>query len=333
MNIKTAINKTAEEIKSFRSSASESLKKFWKPEKVYIIPNLFAVIWAGSSLYMYILYFLSANIAVLVLSVFMTAFWIFDMLYTNTLCKQLSLHLQNADFTADVPSEVSIKLENFQELQSVEIFSEGHTAEPKVFFFSPERQKSADPKNLSIPVKVSARTHLRRIRFRLSIRSVIGFFICWKYTDVSCDIHIWPKSVLHLESSQVRNLEDLSAKGSFLQGNEDFYEYKNYAEGESPSRIDWKVFAKRNQKLSKHFSAEGRPFQFIDWNNLSPSLSFEDRMETARALLELYMEKGRICFLKIPVRKEDISVKNRLDLAETLNLFSEASEEEWRNKG
>lgn len=329
-NIYNIINKLSKKIEWISLSASEIFRKFWKPDKVYIVPNLFGIIWAGSSLYMYILYFLSSNSPVLVLSVFMTAFWIFDMLYNNTLCKNVHLSLQNTDFTADIESEIHIRFENFQEIQSIEIFSDGYSKEPKVFFFNIENKTADDLQNLTVPIKAPARTHLTQIRFRVSIRSVIGFFICWKYMDVLCDIHIWPRSVLHISSAEFRNLENLSGERK-LHGSEEFYEYRNYMEGDSLSRVDWKVFARRNQKFTKIFNAEENVFLLINWKMTHWPLGFEEKLETVRALLEFYITRDRICILKVPVRKEDILIRNHLDLIQVLNLFSEASEEEWES--
>lgn len=97
-----------------------------------------------------------------------------------------------------------------------------------------------------------------------------SMFTAWKYVKNTCEFFVYPKPIgrdLDLERTQARG--------------HDFSGHKIYEPGDSIAHIDWKAFARGNQRELpvRQFKDSGESEILIDWGTLLPeSLDFEARL-------------------------------------------------------
>lgn len=107
--------------------------------------------------------------------------------------------------------------------------------------------------NLSLPL--NQKRGIYKIK-RLGLETLYPYslFNAWKYEITDNEIYIYPKPFgADLPSEWIK------------ANNEDFSGHKKYVDGDSVSRIDWKVYSKTNDLYIREFKDSNRPQIHIDW--------------------------------------------------------------------
>lgn len=124
----------------------------------------------------------------------------------------------------------------------------------------------------------------------------LGLFISWSMLDFSHQITVYPSPIQIKEhQSNLSKLND--DKKSYLNrieksaGNDDFFELKNYVEGESQASIAWKQLARGQGKLSKHYNSNLGSLHCLKLSEM-PSSFIEDKL-------------SNLCFLILELTKKD----------------------------
>lgn len=102
---------------------------------------------------------------------------------------------------------------------------------------------------------------------RLMLQSVypLGLIRAWTYVYFDMDIWVSPKPI-ECERNALNRIGGDGYEAHALSGQEEFFELKNYVQGESLSRVSWSHLAKGQGLLSK---------QFIDFSAEQDALDYE----------------------------------------------------------
>lgn len=102
---------------------------------------------------------------------------------------------------------------------------------------------------------------------RLMLRSVypLGLIRAWTYVYFDLDVWVSPKPI-ECERNALNRIGGEGYEAHGLSGQEEFFELKNYVQGESLSRVSWSHLAKGQGLLSK---------QFIDFSAEQDALDYQ----------------------------------------------------------
>ena len=95
-------------------------------------------------------------------------------------------------------------------------------------------------------------------RIKLSTSYPYGLFTSWTFLKLDSQIIAYPKpSGIDIQQN------------SYFVGQEDFSGHKTYEKSDNPSRIDWKVYSRRNVLVTKEFKSGTEVEHLFDWSKIS----------------------------------------------------------------
>ena len=154
--------------------------------------------------------------------------------------------------------------------------------------------------SVNIPFFANKRGYLSPGRLKISSEYCFGLFTTWTHLDFDFKAIAYPhpkqvtgplSSYFSTETNEELSEDILLNKQTVNEGNDDFYELKNYKEGEPLSRIAWKQYAKGQGKLTKHYQDnQGQPCWLILAN--MPSTALEVKLEIMCFLILEYDRAG-----------------------------------------
>lgn len=173
-------------------------------------------------------------------------------------------------------------------------------------------------------VTAQRRGRLRPGRVTIETQWPLGLFRVWSWVHPRIEAIVYPRPVDH-----GRTLPDLRTGGQggarARTGDEDFAGLREYHPGDSPRRIAWKTFARRDDLHTKLFETEAAGDRVFDWFELG-MLAPEARLEQlARWVLDAE-QRGEAYALNLPGVTLDAGrgAEHRARCLEALALHDEA---------
>lgn len=118
-----------------------------------------------------------------------------------------------------------------------------------------------------------------------------GLFSSWSYANADLDFIVHPKKAAVAWKDLFESGDSFEDSGHSASGDQDFEGHSYYQEGEPLNRIDWRVYARRNQLLKKNFISPVDKEIMITQAMIS-HLDLEKGLEYMCGLLYLACEKG-----------------------------------------
>lgn len=131
----------------------------------------------------------------------------------------------------------------------------------------------------AIPLEASCPTRgmFKPGRFSLHSEYPLGIFRAWTWIALDMNCIVYPKPMVHPFIGVGGNDKTGQENASRREGNDDFAGLKNHRPGDPPKHTAWKVMAKQEKMLTKHFCGEDQEGRWLDWATL-PDFSVEARL-------------------------------------------------------
>lgn len=174
----------------------------------------------------------------------------------------------------------------------------------------PFKSKSANPicipllSNTIIKVDVPCLANNRGLlypgRLKISSEYCFGLFTTWTHLDFDFQGIVFPKpkeinsahpSLLSSQENDESLKESVMNNSLAQKGSDEFYEFKNYVQGEAVSRIAWKQLAKGQGKLTKHYQKSQQQACWLTLSNM-PANTLEIKLEMMCFLILEYENAG-----------------------------------------
>lgn len=157
-------------------------------------------------------------------------------------------------------------------------------------------------KDIQVDVPCLAKTRGRLFPGRLKISSeyCFGLFKTWTHLDFDFQGIAFPKpkeinsshpSLLSAQENDESKKESVINNSLAEKGSDEFYEFKNYVQGEAVSRIAWKQLAKGQGKLTKHYQKSQQQACWLTLDNM-PTNIIELKLEMMCFLVLEYDKSG-----------------------------------------
>jgi uncharacterized protein (DUF58 family) len=168
-----------------------------------------------------------------------------------------------------------------------------------------EKASAEVPENAYAAVTLAVATQRRGIvplgRVTVETQFPLTLFVAWSYLDLQLDGLVYPTP----HGSRVLPPGQSAADGQdALQGGgaDDFTGHRNYASGDSPRHVDWKVVARGQGWLTKQFSGGGQSLLWLNWD------------DTGQTQVEAAL--GQLCLWVLEADRQEIRYGLRLPAQE-----------------
>jgi uncharacterized protein (DUF58 family) len=156
---------------------------------------------------------------------------------------------------------------------------------------------------IQVPFNYANRGRYSPGRLKISSEYCFGLFTTWTHLDFDFQAIVYPqkkivKSTLaSLISAQQESISD-SAVVHQVKGSDDFYELKNYINGEPLSGIAWKQLAKGQGKFSKHYQQNKVHPDWLIMHNM-PGRDKETKLQQLCFLVVQFSNTGQVFGLEL----------------------------------
>ncbi|MBC77796.1 MAG: hypothetical protein CME64_17455 [Halobacteriovoraceae bacterium] len=217
-------------------------------ETPYILPTMPGLIFIGVFFTLFLMGLVYGNNLTLLLAFCMFAFLLGVMFKTHDLVKRYTSIDVRFDDSYLPQAKTNLQGPFSMELQTDKGTIEGHSS-----------TGSFSLKGLRGRYKVNT--------IKLHTSGDWGLFRVWRYVKVNKELYIYPRP-LAVEQDFFKEISQ--------EGAEIFNQHKRYERGHPSKRIDWKVFAKKDELLIKEFN-ENRPESF-EINDIRFKGDFEETL-------------------------------------------------------
>lgn len=131
---------------------------------------------------------------------------------------------------------------------------------------------------LRFPVPVARRGRYVPPRLALRCFYPLGLVRVWSYVALDMEALVWPQPVVDdLPPADDGNEETAEREGRRPRGTDEFEGLARYVPGDVQTRIDWRVYARTDELLTKHFTEPGRSRLWLDFSAW-PQRDTEERL-------------------------------------------------------
>ena len=145
-------------------------------------------------------------------------------------------------------------------------------------------------------------------RVKIKSEYALGLFVCWTHLDFGCLYTVYPEVKMLKGRLPVVFADKNSSEqsGQLSSGAEDFYELKNYVQGESVNRIAWKQFARGQGKYTKHYQQQQGNSLRLRLADM-PATDIETRLQYLCFLVLSYHDKKYQFSLDLGLQQLDVA--------------------------
>jgi len=135
---------------------------------------------------------------------------------------------------------------------------------------------------------------------RLTIASVypLGLLRCWSYAQLDMRALVWPKP-LTPPSAVITDASSSGAGDANQSGNDDFLGFRDYREGDSLRRVDWRGWAREQPLQTRVLASPQSTHHWLDWAHF-PQGDTEQRLSWLCWLALHYDAQGQVYGLRLP---------------------------------
>lgn len=126
---------------------------------------------------------------------------------------------------------------------------------------------------------IPARTRGRQPQGRVCVFTLypLGLFRGWAFAPRGPDLLVYPKPAAGTPLPSGGGVGS-GGGASQARGHDDFRGMHRYGHGDSPRHIAWKVYARRDELLTKEFCAATDPELWLDWDHVPANQDIERRL-------------------------------------------------------
>ncbi len=272
--------------------------KFARKNQVYIIPTRFGAIFLCSIVFILFVGAIYSNNLVNLLSFFLASITIVSMVQTHDNLKGVKLKMIRASsgfaesyITVETTLENPTKSTRFNlevRLPELEFYEEIEESVP-ISAFARNRFQSV--------YRTRGRGVYKIMKARISSIYPLGLFYAWTYVDTETQYFVYPKTS-GKQSLPQDSVEGETSRFSNAHG-EDFSGHRNFQKADSPSRIDWKAFARGRGILIKEFKSGASKSLLLDYQSC-PQDQSEAKLEQLSQWIEICRKKEIPFALQLP---------------------------------
>ena len=286
-----------------------------KGKNVYIVPSRggFKYIFINFTLFLISLSY--ANNMALLITFLMVAYLILQMLDVHRII--LESLFENCLITDDFAESQNTGLihfknqlpQNFRHIKMELILEDKSKVETEVI-------KKINETTLQFKILSELRGAYTISKIKIYTRGGSNLFYVWRYFDFKSVYYIYPKkSYSHFES---KNSNDPAL---FNLTEEEFSHHTPYVKGQNANRIDWKVFARKDQLYWK---------KHIDYSSKTISISFtnqkgsvEEKLQNMSFLIEKHFKAGNSWKIVLPTKSiaANKGIKHYKESMESISEF------------
>lgn len=224
---------------------------------IFIFPSKFGIIYCLLCGLLFILGTNYRNNLMLLLSYFLLAMFLVNLLisYSNFARLKVQLGKVSSVFAQnDCPLPLWLGDSHCQNISELNCSGKIHFR-----FWKGEQHKSIEAETHSNPIILNLTTHQRGyiVLPRITIESFypLGLFRCWTHIRFINKVLIYAKPIAtELTVTNAVSGEEETLELDSLPGQNDFDTLKTYEQGEPLSRVAWKLVAKGGDMMSKQFT-------------------------------------------------------------------------------
>lgn len=255
---------------------------------IFILPTSFGVAFILFIILLFILGTNYQNNVIIIMCYLFSSLFITTMFYSFFNMAGLSISA-NGSFSGFVEDTVFIPVDvSAQQLK--QSFSFNFDNQTKVTAFEINERKT-----IKLPVKFTRRGKHCLGRLVISSEFPFGLFKCWTKLQFTIDVMTYPKPLKCTFSSVNPNEESFetlqeNSQGQMTKG-EDFYELKQYQQGEPLSHVAWKQVAKGDVWQTKQYTQPQSHSIVLSLNDM-PSHSIENKLSNLCYVVLQYHQAG-----------------------------------------
>jgi len=141
---------------------------------------------------------------------------------------------------------------------------------------------------------------LQAPRIGISSTFPLGLFRAWSWVHLDATAIVWPRPVERADRPAA--LDSESAAGNTTEhAGDDLSGVRDYRQGDSPRRIDWKAFARYGDLLVREYHDGATAETWLDWDSL-PGMDTEVRLAVLTRLVLDARAAGLKWGLRMPER-------------------------------
>ena len=174
---------------------------------------------------------------------------------------------------------------------------------------------------VQLHMPVDKRGWFRPGRLLLESTYPLGLLRCWTWVDLDLHALVYPRP---LSSAELPGLATDTPDGAaaMVEGNDDFYGFRDYRKGDSLRQVHWKGLAKGQEIQTKQYTAYADRSVWLDWE-LFPGMGVEQRLSHLCYWVLEFDERREEYGLRLPGVTIDPGVgdKHREQVLKELALF------------
>lgn len=267
----------------------------WKPEKIYIFPNKFGVLFFLSFILMILVAATYQNNLVFIMAFLQLSLGLIVINQTGRNLKGIKVRSVSVSPNyGGLPTRTTVVVENLanEKKNSLELSLDDLSVELKSISLMPLEVKIINA-TCVLPLK---RGVYKVKRIKLSSGYPYGLFNCWMWFKTESEYEVYP---LPSGEIQPQNLA--------MHGQGDFSEHRLYQDGDSYSKIDWKRYAKNNVLLTKKFDDQIDQKIMLKWDDTKQLKDPESRLSQLSKWVDYCIENQIEFGIQLPNREVDIS--------------------------
>lgn len=270
--------------------------KPWPPfklsprQRIYIIPTWHGLIFLSLSIFCIIMGATYGSNLVHLLAFILLGIFLIAAIISNNYLK--SVEVQRVDIQSNF----------FPQSSQVRFLIKNKSHEPRdgINIEISKKWKSlrVDPWSLDVQelksvmgqLRVTARGKYQIDQIRISCTQPLGLFYVWAIIPLKAVFFAYPEPLGKSLPPEQVSLKKYQNEYYQTQSPEDFYQHRDYQEGESLGRVDWKALARGRAKMIKEFKSTGGRIWNLEWD--SESLS-DANLETKLSQYSLWLKTAQ----------------------------------------
>ncbi len=260
-----------------------SVQNFLKPNKIYIIPNRFGLLYMVVIIIMVLTGATYSNNLIYLLGFFLFSVFVSGMVQTHINLNGVSVQVSSIDDAYEgevVRVHLAFKNQTKKTKQTL------RAQLPRDNEYRMEIPAKVDIVEAhktvysSLEVNHHKRGVYNALRLKVYTNFPMGLFVSWMYQGSEKEYFIYPRPENFSGSEYQRMGESQElrvGKTADKKADSDFREHKEYRQGESYRHIDWKAYARKRPLLVKTFEGETGIQKVFDYSKLT-HLNPEERL-------------------------------------------------------
>lgn len=274
--------------KSFFLYVNSKFESLQSSGKLYIVPTRSGFLFASTALIIITIGTIYTNNSILLLGFLLLSLFLVHIFSTHYNLKGFTVNnIRVPSHFADEKFHVTVNCHNLHKSKRFSIKLKIILSDKSEFILPLESVEKSEYQVQHIPLSLSKRGSYQVCKYILLTSYPMGLFYTWSPVEFTTIFNTFPKpyGLTILNDSQLQNLDELS---QVVKNEGEFSEHKKYTESDSPNRIDWKVYAKKQDLVVKSFVQGDQVVYHLNYNDID-QVTFEEKLsQLALWIKEVY---------------------------------------------